>query len=275
MSASRTYPRHYLLVSDFDQTLSFNDSGHVLSEIVGVPGFQEKVDGLARSNLVQQGAELAYLIRHDPAFRGIRRSHLEEAGKRVRMRHNLKELKEFLNRGEEGIKFSFFVVSAAPNEVIRSALDGIVPPENVFGTEFDYDPATGEIRSIIRTSAGYGKVSTVEELERRLGSAPERTIYVGDGSSDVHVMLHVNNRGGFTIAVSENRILARIAKTITLSDSAFGIVVPILEQLEAWSSTRIRDLFESYGLPMLGWEKARTDRITLNDHLDHPAERAV
>ena len=26
---------------------------------------------------------------------------------------------------------------------------------------------------------------------------------VGDGSSDVHVMLHVNRRDGFTIAVSE------------------------------------------------------------------------
>ena len=33
---------------DFDQTLSFNDSGLVLSELIGATGFQEKVDGLAR-----------------------------------------------------------------------------------------------------------------------------------------------------------------------------------------------------------------------------------
>ena len=59
-------PRHYLLASDFDQTLSFRDSGHVLAELLNVHGFQEKVEGLSRSHLVQQDAELAYLIRHDP-----------------------------------------------------------------------------------------------------------------------------------------------------------------------------------------------------------------
>jgi predicted HAD superfamily phosphohydrolase len=30
----------------------------------------------------------------------------------------------------------------------------------------------------------------------------DRVVYVGDGSSDVHVMLHVNRLGGLTIAVS-------------------------------------------------------------------------
>jgi hypothetical protein len=75
--------KRYLVASDFDQTLSFNDSGIVLSEVVGVPGFHEKVVGLSKANLVQQGAELAYLLRHDPEFRGVRREHLIEAGKRV------------------------------------------------------------------------------------------------------------------------------------------------------------------------------------------------
>jgi hypothetical protein len=58
--------KRYLVASDFDQTLSFNDSERVLSEILGIPGFDEKVTGLAKANLVQQGAELAYLLRHDP-----------------------------------------------------------------------------------------------------------------------------------------------------------------------------------------------------------------
>jgi hypothetical protein len=34
--------KRYLMASDFDQTLSFNDSGIVLSEVVGVSTFQEK-----------------------------------------------------------------------------------------------------------------------------------------------------------------------------------------------------------------------------------------
>ncbi len=253
------------MASDFDQTLSFNDSGVVLSELIGASNFQEKVEGLARSHLVQQGGELAYLIRHDPEFRGVRREHLEEAGRRVRLRNNIPALVEFLERGVEGHRFSFFVISAAPQEVIQSALEGIVPPDRIFGTELDYEPISGEVRSVCRVPAGYGKVRVVEELERMLGIGPDRTIYVGDGSSDVHVMLHVNNREGYTIAVSENQLLARIAKSTVLSDNAFSVVVPVLERVVGWRPPEIRTLLESYGLTLHEWEKARTDRVTLRE----------
>jgi HAD superfamily phosphoserine phosphatase-like hydrolase len=256
--------KHFLVASDFDQTLSFHDSGAVLSELIGVSQFKDKVDGLAGTNLVQQGGELAYLIRHDPEFRGVRREHLEETGRRVRLRSNIAALVEFLARGLEGYRFSFFVISAAPREVIQSALAGIVVPEHVFGTELEYD-TSGEVRSIVRVPAGYGKVTVVEELERRLGVAPDRTIYIGDGSSDVHVMLHVNNRNGFTIAVSENTQLARVAKSTVLSDNAFSVMVPILEQVLGWGVADIRSLFESYGLTLHEWEKARTDRVILRE----------
>jgi HAD superfamily phosphoserine phosphatase-like hydrolase len=255
--------KHFLVASDFDQTLSFNDSGKVLSELIGVPNFEAKVAGLARSNLVHQGAELAYLIRHDPDFRGVRREHLEEAGRRVHLRQDIPILLEFLERGLDGYRFSFFVISAAPREVVRSALDGIVAPDHIFGTELDYDPASGEVRSVQRVPAGYGKVSVLEELEGKLGVMPDRTIYVGDGSSDVHVMLHVNNRDGFTIAVSENQHLARIARSTVLADSAFAVVVPVLEQIVGYRSSEIRALFESYGLSLSAWEKSRTERVTI------------
>ena len=166
-----TSPTHFLVASDFDQTLSFNDSGTVLSELIGASRFQEKVDGLARSNLVQQGGELAYLIRHDPEFRGIRREHLEETGRRVRLRSNIPALVNFLDRGVGGHRFSFFVISAAPREVIQSALAGVVAPDHIFGTELEYDD-NGEVRSVARVPAGYGKVAVVEELEEQLGIGP-------------------------------------------------------------------------------------------------------
>ena len=110
-------PSHFLIASDFDQTLSFNDSGTVLSELIGASSFHEKVEGLARSNLVQQGGELAYLIRHDPDFRGVRREHLEETGRRVRLRSHIPALVDLLERGIDGHRFSFFVISAAPREL--------------------------------------------------------------------------------------------------------------------------------------------------------------
>lgn len=257
--------KHYLLASDFDQTLSFNDSGLVLSELLGVSGFEERVAGLARSNLVQQGGELAYLIRHDPEFRGVRREHLVEAGRRVRLKSAIPALVDFMERGTEGYRFSFFVISAAPREIVISALDGIVPPERIYGTELEFDVRSGEVRAIKRVPAGYGKVAVVEELERQLGVTADRMIYVGDGSSDVHVMLHVNNHDGFTIAVSENKQLARIARSTVISDNAFSIMVPILDQLFHWRTGEIRELFERYGLTLKEWEKDRTDRVKVSE----------
>ena len=258
-------PKHYLVVSDFDQTLSFNDSGYVLAELLGVHDFERKVAGLGRSNLVQQGGELAYLIRHDPDFRGVRREHLVEAGRRVRLKAALPALVNFLERGLDGCRFSFYVVSAAPREVVVAALAGIVPPDHIYGTEFDHDPHSGEMRAITRVPAGYGKVAVLEELEERLNVATDRVIYVGDGSSDVHLMLHVNNHDGFTIAVSDNRQLAHIARSTVLSDNAFSIMVPVLDQILDWRTGEIRALLERNGLTLQAWEKARTDHVQIED----------
>src|SRR5207244_3669639 len=88
------------------------------------------------------------LIRHDPEYRGVRREHLIEAGRRVRLKAGLPAFVEFLEHGVEGHQFSFYVVSAAPREVVVSALDGIVPADHIFGTELEYDPDTGEVRSM-------------------------------------------------------------------------------------------------------------------------------
>jgi phosphoserine phosphatase len=275
MPVTAASEKHFLLASDFDQTLSFNDSGLVVSELIGVSGFQDKVDGLARCNLVQQGGELAYLIRHDPEFRGVRREHLVEAGRRVRLRNDIPALVDFLDRGLDSYRFSFFVISAAPREVVQSALAGVVSPDHIYGTEFEYDETSGEVQSILRVPAGYGKVTVIEQLEAALGLTPDRTIYVGDGSSDVHVMLHVNNRDGFTIAVSENTQLARIAKTTVLSDNAFSIMVPVFEQVLGRRSADVRALFEANGLTLHGWEKARTDRITVGEAILNASEAIV
>jgi HAD superfamily phosphoserine phosphatase-like hydrolase len=265
MRSSSNITRHYLFASDFDQTLSFNDSGIVLSELLGTSGFEEKVAGLSRINMVQQGGELAYLLLHDPEYRCVRREHLVEVGKRIRLKQNIHLLSRFLDEGIDGHRFSFYVVSAAPEEVIQSALEGIVPPNHVFGTRFRYDPSSGEIESIIRVPAGYGKVSVLDELQTELQVSPDRIIYVGDGSSDVHVMLHVNRREGFTIAVSEARFITPIAQRTVLSDDALSVLVPILEEIAGWDAVAIRSAFESQGLLIQEWDKVRTDVLTIGE----------
>ncbi len=256
--------KQYLLASDFDQTLSFNDSGIVLSELLGITGFEEKTRGLAEVHLVQQGAELAYLLLHDPEYRRVRREDLLAVGKRIRLKLNLRLLSRLLER-VDGYRFAFYVISAAPEEVIQSALEGIIPPDRIHGTRFRYSPATGEIESIARVAAGYGKVAVVDELRTQLGVGPDRLIYVGDGSSDVHVMLHVNRLGGLTVAVSENDYLAPIARRTILSDDALSVMVPILEEVVGLDARGIRDLYESHGFVLQEWNKVRRDSLTIRE----------
>ena len=108
MTHTSAITTHYLFASDFDQTLSSNDSGSILTELIGASGFDAKVAGLARTNLVHQGAELAYLLRHDPEYRTVRREHLIKTGKRVRLKADIPRLVEFLQRGIDGCQFSFY-----------------------------------------------------------------------------------------------------------------------------------------------------------------------
>src|SRR5580698_10502472 len=249
------YRKHYLFASDFDQTLTFNDTGYVLSEVLGisVKEFERKAKGMANLNLVQQGAELSYLLLHDPEFHSrVRREHLFEVGKRIRLKENIQQIYEILDRRIDGFHFDFYVLSAAPVEVIQSALEGIVPKDHIFGTEFKYN-VSGEIESLVRATAGYGKVTRLDQLAEQLGIPGDHIVYVGDGSSDIHVMLHVNRRDGFTIAVSENKYLAPIAKRSVISDSALAILVPILEEVVGWDTARIREAFEDKGVLIQQW----------------------
>ncbi len=257
--------KHYLFASDFDQTLTFNDSGYVLSEIVGIPTeeFERKAAGMAKINLVQQGAELAYLLLHDPEFRSrVRKEHLYEVGKRIRLKENIGMLDEILDHGIDGFHFDFSIVSAAPVEVITSALEGIIPPERIYGTEFKYK-SSGEIDTIVRARAGFGKVAILDQLQANLKIGPDHIIYAGDGSSDIHVMLHVNARDGFTIAVSETKHVAHIAKRTVLGNNAIVVLVPILQKIAGWQRPQVREFLESHGFLIQEWDSVRTDWLTL------------
>jgi HAD superfamily phosphoserine phosphatase-like hydrolase len=257
--------KRYLFASDFDKTLTFNDTGYVLSELLGIATeeFERKIKGMASLSLVQQGAELSYLLLHDPKFRSkVRKEHLIEVGKRIRLKSNIKQVYEILDHRIAGFHFDFYVLSAAPVEVIQSALEGVVPRDHIFGTELRYSPS-GEIESLLRATAGYGKVAQLEQLTEELGVPLDRVVYVGDGSSDIHVMLHVNRHDGFTIGVSESKHIAHIAKRTVLSDNALPTLVPILEDIAQWSRSKIRQLFESYGFLVQGWESVQTDWLTL------------
>jgi len=260
--------QQYLLASDFDQTLSFNDSGVVLSELIGFHGFDDKVKSLANLSFVQQGAELSYLILHDPGFRNVRREHLIETGKRIRLKHDVSLFARSLNNISDDYNFSFYVISAGPQEIIESALEGIVPPDHIFGTRFRFNE-NGGVDSVIRASAGWGKVTVLEEIRAALGISHDHIIYMGDGSSDLPVMMHVNQYDGLTIAVSEAKFITRLARRTVVSDNAMSVLVPVFEDVLHWDSAQIRRFFAARGLMLREWDKMRTDLLTIQE--SHPA----
>jgi phosphoserine phosphatase len=272
MQDSGQSAKHYLFATDFDQTLSFHDSGQASCELAGMPAevFERKVAILSAQNLVQQGGELAYLLLHDSDFQAcVRRQHFVEAGRKIRLKKNIRQLSELLERSIEGFRFDFQVISAAPQEVVESALEGVVPREHIHGTQFVYD-ASGHVEAVVRVNAGYGKVAVLDDLQALAQVGADRVVYVGDGSSDIQVMLHVNRRDGYTIAVSESKRIAQVAKRTVLSDDALSVLIPILEDIAGWPSARIRAFFEAQGLLIQEWGRVRTDWLTIAS--SQPAE---
>ena len=160
------------------------------------------------------------------------------------------------------------MISAAPEEIIQSALEGIVPADRIFGTRFRYKEDTGEVDSIIRATAGWGKITVLEEIRASLGISHDNIIYMGDGSSDLPVMMHVNQHDGLTIAVSEAKFITRVARRTVLSDNAMSVLVPVLEEVLRWDSIKIRRFFAANGLMLREWDKTRTDMLTLQENSD-------
>jgi predicted HAD superfamily phosphohydrolase len=108
-------------------------------------------------------------------------------------------------------------------------------------------------------------VEAVDELRVMLGIPRDRVVYVGDGTSDLHVMLHVNRGDGFTIAASETKHITQIAKRTVISDDALSVLVPILEEIGGYGRSQIRSLFEEYGFLIQEWDRVRTDWLTIRD----------
>lgn len=67
---------------------------------------------------------------------------------------------KFLGNTIGDCRFDFHVISAAPQEVIESALENVLPADHIHGTQLQYD-SSGHVESIVRVTAGYGKVAVL------------------------------------------------------------------------------------------------------------------
>ncbi|MBS4015613.1 MAG: HAD-IB family phosphatase [Candidatus Latescibacteria bacterium] len=257
--------KKYLFVSDFDETISLDDSGVLISQMISIKPetFFSKVKEIRKRNIVQLGGELAYLLITDPAYKNrVKKDTLIKVGQVMRLRNNVKELFKVLKDGIEDVKFTPYVVSACPKPLIVKSLENILPENQIFGTDFKFT-SDGRILDIERTAAGQGKVSIIDLLIEKVHIPREQVIYVGDGSSDLHVMLHVNVYGGFTIAVSPSPYLGHISKRTVLSDNALSVLAPILEFCLKYDQNQIKDFFTEIGHPIYKWNRAKTEWLTI------------
>ena len=158
---------------------------------------------------------------------------------------------------------------------MATSVANVVPADRIFGTRFRYQDDTGEVESIIRATAGWGKITVLEEIRASLGISHDNIIYMGDGSSDLPVMMHVNQHDGLTIAVSEAKFITRVARRTVLSDNAMSVLVPVLEEVLRWDSVKIRRFFAANGLMLREWDKTRTDMLTLQDSTEQVVVNAI
>jgi HAD superfamily phosphoserine phosphatase-like hydrolase len=257
----------YLFISDFDKTLSFSDTGYLLSEKLGisVETYKNKIAKIREKNIVQLGGELPQLITVDPDYKGkVTKDLLQEVGAEIKLKNNVSELLGFLSKGFNGTNFLVYVVSAAPYDVISEAVGKFLPRENIFGTDFIFNDKN-VVADVRRTGAGDAKVSTVDELKNRNKIPREKIIYVGDGVSDIHVMLHVGTYGGYPIAVSQSPYMGHISKRTIVSENALAVLAPILEDIVGYSDEKIRDFFEKIGHPIQEWNRTRMEWLDLED----------
>jgi len=257
----------YLFVTDFDKTLSMYDSGYQLAGKLGISPqkYDAKIEHVRRKNIVQLGGELAHLIVWDDEFKcRVTKQMLAEVGRETKLKKDVAELVQLLKDGIGDKVFLTYVTSAGPWELIVSALDGIIPAENIFASTLIYDENDVAI-DVERTGAGDAKVATIDALKIREKIPRSRIIYVGDGTSDVHVMLHVKAYNGYPIAVSSSPYMGHIAKRTVISDNALAVLIPILEEINGYSEDDIIKFFSQQKKPIHEWNRARVEWIDLED----------
>lgn len=257
----------YLLVSDFDKTLSLEDSGYLLSEKLGISPdkYRKKIEALRARNLVQLGGEFAYLIISDADYKGkVNKSMLFEVGKEIKLKKNVKELMSILHEGFDSKYFVNYLATAAPFDIVACALEGMVPKSHIFGTMFVFDE-NDVVCDIQETGAGDAKVNHVDFIRDEEKVPRDRIVYVGDGLSDMRVMLHVKVYNGYSIAVSESSYLSHICNRTVISDNALTILIPILEDILGYQEEKITDFFAELEIPIGEWKRAKVEWVDLQD----------
>lgn len=254
-----------IFASDFDKTLSVGDCGYILSAKLGISAerFDKKIEEIKRRNIVQLGGELAHLIVRDPDYIGkVSKDLLYEVGKEVELKKGVPELMKILADGIDDYRFSTYILSAAPKECVEKAVERVLPVDNVYGTTFVYKD--GIVQDIERTNAGHAKVATLDMLKEKENVPRDAIIYVGDGSSDIHVMLHVMSYHGFPITVSPSPYMGHICRRSVISDNVLSLLVPILEDLLKYDQEKVRAYFEDRGHPILEWNRADTEWLDIS-----------
>ncbi len=253
-----------LFVSDFDKTLSVGDIGYILSEKLGISAaqFDQKIEEIKRRNIVQLGGELAQLIVRDPDYIGkITKDLLYEVGKEINLKKGVTELMSLMAEGIDDYRFATYIVSAAPKECVEKAVEHVLPLSNVYGTSFIFK--NGVAMDVERTNAGHAKVATLDMLKQKENVPRDAIVYVGDGSSDVHVMLHVKSYHGYTITVSPAPYMGHICRRSVISDNVLSLLVPILQDLLHYDQEQVRKFFSERKHSILDWNRADTEWLEI------------
>ncbi len=210
------------IIYDFDKTLTDQDmQNYSFIPALGMtpPEFWEETGKFSQDTGVERILSYMFMMIVKAKEKGIvlTRDYLFSLGKEVEYFKGVKTWFERINKyGEEkGIEIEHYIISSGTKEII----DGSEIAKHfkaIFGCEFYFDPETNipvwpklainytaKTQFYFRITKGVLNVSEDNALNRKsVHRIPHRNvIYVGDGMTDVPVMLLVKQNGGHSIAV--------------------------------------------------------------------------
>lgn len=213
------------IIYDYDQTLTTKDSSFSLTELEIGERFYDEVESYRKQSNMEMILSCLYMIwkkgkeKNNP----ITKKFLNHAGAKVKFFQGVETWFERINKfgAKHGFEVEHYIISSGIKEIIEG---GRIANnfKKIFSSEYHYDKNgnadwplssvnyTNKTQFIFRISKGLlsnlndNELNDYMEKDKRAVQY-KNMIYIGDGLTDVPCMKIMKQKGGFAIAVFDQK----------------------------------------------------------------------
>jgi phosphoserine phosphatase len=210
--------KKYLAAIDFDSTLIRQE---IIDEIAKLAGKKREIAEITRKTVEGEFAFEESLRRRCAMLAMIKEGGLEALAKKIEVTRGAKELLGYL------FSKNFFIAVVSGSlgpvaDIVAKKPDFSAVDRVIFNRlEISGGKTTGKVK--IR--AGNDKGAVVGKLQRELGITQERTLSIGDGSTDIAMF----KKSGLSIAFV-GKPAARMAASERVDEADLRLCIPLVER---------------------------------------------